>query len=94
MNFRKLDFRTMENPWEDFRKIGIEVVDSSSEEYESSRRVWNALINRKPSAILLCSNTEQVSFALNICYKKNFDFSVRGGGHSISGRFTHIYQYE
>lgn len=54
--------------------------------YESARRVWNAAIDRRPSAIISCADAEDVSFAIRIAADHGLRITVRGGGHNVAGR--------
>lgn len=62
-----------------------EVLQPQDEGYEAARRVWNGMIDRKPAAIAFCSSTEDVVQALNFARERGVPFSVRCGGHGVSG---------
>ena len=54
--------------------------------YESTRKVWNGMIDKRPGLIARCSGPSDVIEAVN--FARDFDLlvAVRGGGHSISGK--------
>jgi FAD/FMN-containing dehydrogenase len=54
--------------------------------YAAGRRVWNAAIDRRPSAIVRCADAEDVSFAVRIAADHGLPLTVRGGGHNVAGR--------
>ena len=53
--------------------------------YETSRRVWNAMIDRHPAAIAVCANRVDVTTAMRFAGEARLTVAVRGGGHSIGG---------
>jgi FAD/FMN-containing dehydrogenase len=53
--------------------------------YEESRRVFNAMIDRRPAAILKCSCAEDVARGVTVAREYDLPLSVRGGGHSVAG---------
>ena len=61
------------------------VLKPSEAEYDTARRIWNAMIDRRPAAILRCREAGDVPPALAWCRSHGVDFSVRGGGHNIAG---------
>jgi FAD/FMN-containing dehydrogenase len=54
--------------------------------YDAARRVWNAAIDRRPSAIIACADAEDVSLAVRIAADNGLALTVRGGGHNVAGR--------
>lgn len=61
------------------------LIDQTSSEYENKRRVWNALIDKRPAVIAVCSGQADVVAAVKFARKHNILLSVRGGGHNVSG---------
>jgi FAD/FMN-containing dehydrogenase len=56
--------------------------------YEEARLVWNAAIDRRPSAIVRCADAHDVVRALELARKLDLTVAVRGGGHSFAGKGT------
>ncbi|MEV4109947.1 FAD-binding oxidoreductase [Nonomuraea sp. NPDC049695] len=56
--------------------------------YESARRVWNQLIDRKPAAIARCRTRNDAVSALTVARDTGLELAVRGGGHSFPGFST------
>ena len=54
--------------------------------YDHSRAVWNGMIDRRPALIARCEGTADVADALTFARERDLLVSVRGGGHSISGK--------
>ena len=55
-------------------------------EYARARRVWNAAIDRRPAAIAVCADAEDVAHALRVASDHGLPVTVRGGGHNVAGR--------
>jgi FAD/FMN-containing dehydrogenase len=54
-------------------------------DYEAARKVWNGSIDRKPALIICCRGAADVIAAVNFVRDRNLLFSVRAGGHNVSG---------
>jgi FAD/FMN-containing dehydrogenase len=54
--------------------------------YESTRRVWNGMIDKHPAMIAVCANENDVARAIGFAADRYMLFSVRGGGHSFPGK--------
>jgi FAD/FMN-containing dehydrogenase len=53
--------------------------------YEEARKVWNAVIDRRPGLIARCTGTMDVVQAVRFAREHRLLHSVRGGGHNIAG---------
>jgi FAD/FMN-containing dehydrogenase len=62
-----------------------EVITPSDDAYEDARQVLNAMIQRRPSVIVRCSETADVTAAVDYARENELDIAVRGGGHSVPG---------
>jgi FAD/FMN-containing dehydrogenase len=61
------------------------VLGPDSADYEATRSIWNAMIDRRPGLIVRCTGTADVQHALRFAKQHRFLLSVRGGGHNIAG---------
>lgn len=62
-----------------------EVIRPGDSGYDEARKVWNAMIDRRPRVIVRCRTPEDVVRAVNFARDQGMPISVRGGGHSASG---------
>jgi FAD/FMN-containing dehydrogenase len=53
--------------------------------FETARRVWNAMIDRRPAAIAACATRDDVVTAVRFAAESGIKVTVRGGGHSVGG---------
>ena len=64
------------------------VITRNDEEYEKARRVWNAMIDKRPAAIVRPRTAADVLAAVNFARDAGLCIAVRGGAHNVSGRAT------
>ena len=55
------------------------------EHYETARRIWNGMIDRKPALIARCVSLADVCAAVKLARAEEMPVSVRGGGHGVAG---------
>jgi FAD/FMN-containing dehydrogenase len=53
--------------------------------FDEARSIWNAMVDRKPAAVVHCQGTSDVMQAVGFAAKSNLRVCVRGGGHNIAG---------
>jgi FAD/FMN-containing dehydrogenase len=53
--------------------------------YDEARTVWNAMIDRRPAAIVHAAATSDVIQTVRLAARHGLLLSVRGGGHNIAG---------
>lgn len=63
-----------------------EVLLAGSQEYDRTRRVWNAAFDKKPAIIARCTGASDVQQAVNFAREHQLLTAVRAGGHSYSGK--------
>jgi hypothetical protein len=61
------------------------VLTADSPEYDATRQVWNAMIDKYPALIVRCTGTADVVTAVNFARQHETMLSVRGGGHNAAG---------
>jgi FAD/FMN-containing dehydrogenase len=61
------------------------LLDPADVGYDSARRVFNRLFDRRPALIARCRNAGDVAHCIRFAREHGLLLSVRGGGHSIAG---------
>jgi FAD/FMN-containing dehydrogenase len=67
------------------RTLRGEVVLPSDVAYDGARKIWNAMIDRRPALIVRCAHGDDVPAAIRFARDHGFEISIRGGGHNIAG---------
>src|SRR5215469_2353701 len=62
------------------------ILTRDDEQYDRARRVWNGMIDRKPSVIIRPGSIADVIQSVRFAREHGLATSVRGGGHSIAGK--------
>jgi hypothetical protein len=62
-----------------------ELLTSASPGYDVARRIWNAMIDRRPAAIARCTCVEDVIAAVRFAAREGLHPAIRGGGHNAAG---------
>ncbi len=71
---------------EDFRAaLRGRLIQASDAEYDASRTIWNAMIDRRPAMIVRCAGPADVLAAVNFARDNRIPLAIRGGGHNIAG---------
>ncbi|HTS27008.1 MAG TPA: FAD-binding oxidoreductase [Bryobacteraceae bacterium] len=61
------------------------VHEPGTASYEEARKVYNAMIDRKPRLIAQCTDVADVMAAVRFARANDLRVSVRGGGHNAAG---------
>jgi len=62
-----------------------QVVTADDAGYDEARAVYNAMIDRRPRAVVRCMGTNDIVAAVNFARDNGLALAVRGGGHSVPG---------
>ena len=62
-----------------------DVLLPGEEEYEATRAVWNAMIDRRPAVIVRPRDAADVRAAVTFARAQGLPISIRGGGHNVAG---------
>ena len=54
--------------------------------YDTARRVWNGMIDKRPALIARCAGTADVLTSIRFAREHDLLVSVRGGGHNYAGK--------
>ena len=76
---RRVDFDELR------RSVPGHVIGPDDDGYESARRCFNALIDRRPAVIVRCVSPRDVAAAFQFAQVQGLDVAVRGGGHNPAG---------
>ncbi|MHA2320413.1 MAG: FAD-binding oxidoreductase, partial [Candidatus Thorarchaeota archaeon] len=66
-------------------QIQGDVLLPSDDDYEQARKIWNGMIDKRPSLIVRCTGPADVIDAVKFARTHNILVSVRGGGHNVAG---------
>jgi hypothetical protein len=61
------------------------IVDRDDADYEESRSLFNAMIDKQPAAIAYCTDEGDVARAVDYARREGLRIAVRSGGHNAGG---------
>jgi hypothetical protein len=70
------------------QRIRGDIILPADSEYDSARRVYNAMIDRHPALIVRCVDVADVISSVNFARNNNLILAIRGGGHNGPGLGT------
>ncbi len=71
---------------EDLRgQVEGNVIAPGDSGYGEARKIWNAMIDRSPAAVVRPRNGADVAEAIGFARDRNLPLAVRGGGHNVTG---------
>ncbi len=66
-------------------KLKGKVVMPDDPGYDAARKIWNAMIDRKPAVIVQCAVAADVPHSIAFASDNGLEISIRGAGHNIAG---------
>jgi FAD/FMN-containing dehydrogenase len=72
----------------DLRAAGFtgRLVEPADPDYDGARAGWNGAVDRRPAAVAYAADAEDVAAAIRTARAAGLAFTIRAGGHSVSGR--------
>jgi FAD/FMN-containing dehydrogenase len=70
------------------RHFAGDVITPDSTAYDDARRVWNAMFDRRPAAVVRPTSVADVQAAVRFGREADLEIAIRGGGHSAVGHST------
>jgi FAD/FMN-containing dehydrogenase len=64
------------------------LIGPDDADYDEARRVYNAMIDKRPAVIARCATAEDVSQAVRFARDRGLPLAIRGGGHNGAGLGT------
>ena len=61
------------------------LLQPADADYDQARKVWNAMIDKRPALIARCAGVADVIQSVNFARTHNLLVAVRGGGHNVGG---------
>jgi FAD/FMN-containing dehydrogenase len=61
------------------------VLEPADPAYEEARKVYNAMIDRRPRLIVNCTDVADVMAGVRMAKANDLRVSIRGGGHNAAG---------
>jgi hypothetical protein len=62
-----------------------ELITPESASYDSARRLWNGMIDKRPAAIARCAGVADVVATVQFAAENDVLLAIRGGGHNVAG---------
>ncbi len=66
-------------------RVRGQILTAADAEYDAARRIWNAMIDKRPALIVRCEGAADVGAAVRFAAAHELLVSVRGGGHNVAG---------
>ncbi|HYU40122.1 MAG TPA: FAD-binding oxidoreductase [Acidimicrobiia bacterium] len=66
-------------------RVRGQIIEPGAPDYDEARKVYNAMHDRKPQAVVRCADAADVIATVQTAHEQGLDLAVRGGGHSVPG---------
>jgi FAD/FMN-containing dehydrogenase len=61
------------------------LLEDGAPGYDEARTVWNAMVDRRPRAIVRCASADDVAEAIHYGRERDLEIAVRSAGTACSG---------
>jgi FAD/FMN-containing dehydrogenase len=65
-----------------------QLIGPEDAEYEEARKVYNAMIDKRPALVARCASADDVAAVVRFAGNHDLDLAIRGGGHNGAGLGT------
>ncbi|MGH2418195.1 MAG: FAD-binding oxidoreductase [Candidatus Limnocylindria bacterium] len=66
--------------------LADDVILPGDERFDAARRVWNAMVDRRPAVIVRPTDAAGVARAIRLARDEGLEIGVKCGGHSVTGQ--------
>ncbi len=66
-------------------RVHGQTIAEGDDAYETARRVYNGMIDRRPQVVVRCTDAADVMATVEYARENSLDLSIRGGSHSVPG---------
>ena len=66
-------------------RVRGEIITPDDEQYDEARKVYNAMIDRRPALVVRAADAGDVMAAVDYARENGLDLAVRGGSHGVPG---------
>ena len=69
-------------------ELSGEILEPTDPGYDTARRVWNGMIDKRPALIVQAADASDVAPVIALAKETGLPLAIRGGGHNVAGNGT------